>query len=156
MVDKRIGEGARALLFERLTDESPRARTEPRPLRTHDARGLRASVLQRLMLLLNTRATRPRPRDGRLTVLDYGLPDYSSQYTRDPGTRARLASEITSAIAAFEPRLEVTRVAVEPLPTSERALGVVIEGLLRSEHTTEPVSFSVPLNGSAGEEIQAS
>lgn len=138
---------SRALLFERLIDETPRVPFEYRPLRTHDAAGLTLSVYRRLQLLLNTRATRPRPEKGTLTVLDYGLPDYSALYTRDPVAHKRLAREILRTIEAFEPRLEVAAVEIEPLEENERTLSVSIRGRLRSEETTEPVAFTVALTG---------
>lgn len=118
---------------------------ELRPLRTHDAQGLRASVLRRLHLLLNTRAPRPRPAAGPLNVLDYGLPDYSSHYTRDPEVHARLVREIRRTIEAFEPRLEVAAVQVTPTSDNDRTLRVAISGRLRGEATIEPVAFSIPL-----------
>ncbi|MEX2584193.1 MAG: type VI secretion system baseplate subunit TssE [Gemmatimonadota bacterium] len=144
--------GARALLFERLVDEIPRVRAEPRPLRTHDAQGLWTSVHRRLQMLLNTRAPRPRPARGELTVLDYGLPDYSALYTRDEGAHARLAREIQRTIEAFEPRLEVAGVEVQPISPNDRAVGVAIFGRLRSEDTTEPVAFTIALTGETSDQ----
>ena len=146
MADSGIGEGGRALLFERLVDESPRTQAELRPFRTHDAQGLRASVLRRLDLLLNTRATRLRP-SGELTVLDYGLPDYSSAYTRDAGMHQHLTREIQRTIEAFEPRLTLTSVAVSVAGDNERSLKVELLGRIRGESTTEPVAFTIPLSG---------
>ena len=143
----RVGEGARALLFERLVDENPRTQAEQRPLRTHDSEGLRTSVLRRLDLLLNTRATRTRPADGPLTVLDYGLPDYSATYTRDSRTQALLAREIRRTIEAFEPRFVVDDVVIKPTSENDRSLMVALSGRLRSESTIEPVAFSIPLAG---------
>ena len=128
-------------------DENPRVRSEPRPLRTHDARGLEVSVLRRLQMLLNTRAPGPRPASGELTVLDYGLPDYSAHYTRDPAVHAHLAREIERTIEAFEPRLKVAMVEVEQSAGNERSLSVTVTGRLRGEETTEPVAFAIALNG---------
>lgn len=152
MPRQRIEEGARALLFERLVDEDPRSRTEVRPFRTHDASGLQASVLRRLELLLNTRATRERPEEGPLTVLDYGLPDYSARYTRDPVAHRRIADEVRRAIDAFEPRLEVDAVEIIPITGHARSLSVRIEGRIRSERTTEAVAFSIALAAGSGTE----
>jgi type VI secretion system lysozyme-like protein len=141
------GEGGRALLFERLVDESPRTQAELRPFRTHDAEGLRASVLRRLDLLLNTRATRLRPSSGVLTVLDFGLPDYSSNATRDSALQKYLAREIQRTIEAFEPRLAVASVNVSLADNNERTLKVELLGRIRGESTTEPVAFTIPLSG---------
>src|SRR6185437_15820872 len=108
------------------------------PFRTHAPDGLRASVLRRLNLLLNTRATRPRPDGGPLTVLDFGLPDIAALYTRDPGAHAHLAREIHRTIAAFEPRLAVAEVRVALASGNERSLRVELSGSIRTEHMTEP------------------
>lgn len=145
-----MGEGARALLFERLVDEDPRAATELRPLRTHDRAGLRASVLRRLILLLNTRAPRLRPVSGALTVLDFGLPDHSALYSRDPEAHRALALEIRRTIRSFEPRLEVAEVLVAPGSDPDRSVQVRIRGRIRDEEVTEPVAFSIDLGGTAG------
>ena len=135
------------MLFERLVDDNPRSQVEYRPLRTHDAPGLRASVLRRLELLLNTRSPRPRPESGTLTVLDFGLPDISALYTHDAIVHARLATEIRRTVEAFEPRLIVDDVAVGMAPGNERSVRVAIQGRLRSEETTEPVAFTIALTG---------
>lgn len=147
MERRRNGQGARALLFERLADDEPRAASELHPFRTHAPDGLRASVLRRLDLLLNTRATRPRPDGGPLTVLDFGLPDISALYARDPGAHAHLTREIHRTIAAFEPRLVVADVRVARVPGNDRSLYVQLAGAIRTEHITEPVSFTIPLAG---------
>lgn len=147
MERNRTGEGARALLFERLADDEPRARTELYPFRTHSPDGLKASVLRRLDLLLNTRATRPRPEGIPLTVLDFGLPDFSAMYGRDPGARSQLAREIRRSIQAFEPRLQVAGVTVAPSSENDHALQVAVTGTVRIGHVTESVSFSIPLSG---------
>lgn len=147
MERNRSGEGARALLFERLADEDPRSQMELSPFRTHTPAGLRASVFRRLNLILNTRATYPRPDDLPLTVLDFGLPDFSAMYGRDPRTHALLAREIRRTIEAFEPRLELATVQVSLGEGNDRSLQVTLEGRIRVEHITEPVSFSIPLTG---------
>lgn len=138
-------EGARALLFERLTDENPAWRTELRPLRTHDAAGLKESVLRRLHLLLNTRTARPRPEGGELTVLDYGLPDFSGSYARDTNLHGQLAEQIRAAVEKFEPRLLLDDVAVEAAGEHQDQLQIRLSGRLRSERTAEPVSFTVQI-----------
>lgn len=145
MARNRGSEGARALLFERLADQEPRSSTELSPFRTHSPEGLKASILRRLQLILNTRATRPRPDGYPLTVLDFGLPDYSSMYGQDPRTQAIVVTEIRRTIEAFEPRLQLSTVQLVPVSTNGRSLQLELAGSIRVEDIVEPVSFTLPL-----------
>ena len=54
---KRVTEGERALLFERLVDEQPHQRSEPQPFRVLNKEQLAGSVRRELLSLLNTRTT---------------------------------------------------------------------------------------------------
>lgn len=151
MREPRRTEGARALLFERLVDHDPQSPGEPRPLRVLDPHELRESVRREVARLLNTRCpTPPEELGGReRTVLDYGLPDFSHLYTRDPRAQEALAQEVQRAVAAFEPRLRQVRAVVEPLRNSQRELWVRIDALLRVGEVMEAVSFPVAIRDGA-------
>jgi len=143
--EPRTIEGARALLFDRLVDLDPRQAVEQHPLRVLDRDGLRESVRREVARLLNTRT--PLPPSGlegrERTVLEYGLPDFSARYTRDPGARAELAREMERCIEAYEPRLRGVRVEVELPPGSQRELTARVSGTMVSGDVVEPVSFPV-------------
>lgn len=119
---------ARVPLFERLADAEPQRHDEARPLRTLDREGLQASVGRELLRMLNRRVT-PRP-GMRLSVLDYGLPDWSGLYPANPDDRLRIGRDIERAILAFEPRLRAPRVEVEPSARGQHILLARLGGRL--------------------------
>ena len=77
------------------------------------AAGVEASVLRELQRLLNSRSRLPLDEfmAAPLTVLDYGIPDYSARSAQSESDRRLIAAAITRAIDTFEPRaadVEVT------------------------------------------------
>lgn len=117
-----------------------------RPARVLDVQGLRRSVWRELRSLLNTRRHgRPwRPGEGEaLTVLDYGLPDFSSLSASSGADQERLAGAVAAAVAAFEPRLRDVRVRVERLRQDDRALLLRVEARLVVGTHAEPVAFEL-------------
>lgn len=168
--------GARALLFDRLVDLHPKADKEERPLRILDREELKKSVRQELGRLLNTRCSLSLHRLGETerSVVNYGIPDFSSLSPHNADDRALIASIIGQTIAAFEPRLREVRVEVVPIsddesaalkqtncmhdifemnesrPGGEGRLWVSIEALMVVGLFNEPVSFPVLLNNKNG------
>lgn len=146
MRDPKPLEGGRALLFERLTDADPLSREEEaQPLRVHDREELKESVRRELARLLNTRCSVPsRQLDSReRSVLDYGIPDFSSLSALSADDQKRLASIVAHSIAAFEPRLTDVRVRAERVRSNDRALILRVDALLSMGTHAEPVSFPV-------------
>src|SRR5688572_33374580 len=120
------------------------AEGEGRPFRAFDVRALKESVRRELWRLLNTRRHgRPWQADGReeMTVLDYGLPDFSSLSAASGDDQNRLAAEVAAAVTAFEPRLRDVRVTVERLRREDRALLLRLDARLAVGSVAEPVSF---------------
>lgn len=151
-----MGEGTievRAPLFDRLVDRDPRQQRELRPQRTLGRAGLRESVRQELVRLLNTRCPIPAHRLGgrERSVVDYGVPDFSGLSARSYEDRGRLAETLRQAVVAFEPRLAEVRVRLEPVPGDDLTLAGRIEALLRTGAVPEPVSFMTVLQIKEGE-----
>ncbi|HEY0006426.1 MAG TPA: type VI secretion system baseplate subunit TssE [Pyrinomonadaceae bacterium] len=139
-------EGARALLFERLMDDDPKSlKEEPHPFRILNKKELKESVRRELERLLNTRCSVPTHLLGDVerTIINYGIPDFSSFSAQNADDQRRLAQIIRETINAFEPRLRQVQVTVEPFQKSNRALWVKIDGVLLIGSVTEPVSFPV-------------
>ncbi|MEO8381194.1 MAG: type VI secretion system baseplate subunit TssE [Acidobacteriota bacterium] len=134
-------------LFDRLVDRDPRLRHELRPMRTLDRRGLRESVRRELEQLLNTRCPFPAHRLPlpERSVIDYGIPDFSSYSARNFDDRRRLAEILAHTIAAFEPRLIDVRVELEQVPGDDLALRGIIEARMLTDSVPEPVSFETSL-----------
>jgi type VI secretion system protein ImpF len=156
MRDPKPVEGGRALLFERLVDTEPRSREEEaQPFRVLDVRALKESVRHELARLLNTRRhVRPgddRNEDEKMTVLDYGIPDFSPLSATSGDDQLRLAASVAATITAFEPRLEAVRVHVERLRLEDRALLLRVEARLAVGTVAEPVSFPILVHGKSGE-----
>lgn len=147
--DARPWLGARAPLFDRLVDENRLRKTEERPVRLLGRDGLIASVERELALLLNTRSVRSLDQldEGPLTVIDYGLPDYSAWYTESLTDRGRLEEVVRTVVEAFEPRLANPTVRVVPSVTDRKTLLVDIGGDLRIGTHMEPVSFPLEITG---------
>jgi type VI secretion system lysozyme-like protein len=145
--------GARALLFERLTDDDPASPDEARPLRVLDRSALRQSVRRELFCLLNTRSPRPEAFESgeRLTVLDYGVPDFSHRFASSAEDRLRYAEILLRAITAFEPRLRQVRVSLEPSPDDQAKLTGLIDAILEVGTVKEPVSFPLAVGSVTGE-----
>lgn len=153
MPDPKHVEGGRALLFERLVDLEPSRRgVEDEPFRVHSVRALRESVRRELEQLLNTRCSIPlrQPSGVERSVIDYGLPDFSSLSASSGDDQNLLQELIRSTVSFFEPRLREVTITVEQLPRHDRSLAVTIGGLLVVGDVLEPISFPVYLGAATG------
>src|SRR3712207_6851416 len=142
MRDPKKVEGGRALLFERLAGGDSRAAQEgARPFRVHEFDSLKQSVRRELLRLLNTRSSAGLDARGDLSVLNYGLPDFSSLSALSGDDRSKLSALVAQAVTAFEPRLRDVRVTAEGLRSNDRALILRLDALLVMGEHSEPVSF---------------
>jgi len=151
MPDPKPIAGARALLFDRLVDV-PDWDERERPLRILNSEQLKASVRRELERLLNTRCSIPLHRLGEeeRSVVNYGIPDFSSLSPHNADDHALIASIVGQTITAFEPRLRQVRVEVGPVSAAESALWLNISAELAVGMFAEPVSFPVILNSKSG------
>lgn len=142
----------RTPLFDRLVDKDRFLRNELRPMRTLDRRGVKESVRRELEQLFNTRCPVPAHKlAGRVrTVIDYGIPDFSTFSARNQDDWGRMADILRRAIEIYEPRLAQVRVAVERDRDDEFALVAQIEAVLVTENVPEPVSFTTVLQTKEG------
>jgi type VI secretion system lysozyme-related protein len=124
-------------LFDRLASQDEAGFAQAA---VFDRQALSESVRQELLRLLNTRRS-IRPRLKQLTIIDYGIADWSGLYADRSEDRIKLAREIRLAIASFEPRLQLSEVTVQPLDGSRHALRVNIAGRLRGGADVWPVAF---------------
>jgi len=139
---------ARVPLLERLLDTHRQEQTESPPLRVLGEAGLRASIAAELERLFNTR--RATARETGLTVLDYGIPDWSDLYASNVDDRMRIERGMLRAILSFEPRLRRPNVSVTPIATEKQNLHVDVRGQLRDDREAPAVLFSIHLhNGRA-------
>lgn len=143
--------GARALLFDRLVDIGDGHEAE-QPLRILNEKQLKDSVRRELERLLNTRCSIPLHQigDEERSVINYGIPDFSSLSPHNADDHALIASIVAQTITAFEPRLRQVRVEVGPVFSAESALWLNISAELVIGLYSEPVSFPVTLNSKSG------
>jgi type VI secretion system protein ImpF len=152
MTDPKPIAGARALLFDRLVDVPPYGDEREQPLRILNREQLKASVRRELERLLNTRCSIPLHRLGEeeRSVVNYGIPDFSSLSPHNADDHALIASVVAQTIAAFEPRLRQVHVEVGPVSVTESALWLNISAHLVVDLFAEPISFPLTLNSKSG------
>lgn len=126
-------------LLDRLTDEEPDRRVEPREQRVMSKQRLRRAVLRDLAWLFN--ATRYEAGQdlswtshARQSVLNYGLPALSGRAATSLDV-AGLERAIRQAIVEFEPRVLADSLRVTTLDEPDRldhhnVIGVEIQGQL--------------------------
>jgi type VI secretion system protein ImpF len=106
---------------------------------------LRESVQRDLQNLLNTRirfiSPDPRLKEVQDSIVNYGLPDLSSQPLNSKQGKLEFASFIERAIRRYEPRFK--KVTVTPVSSEAITKGVTfrIEAVLFADPAPEDVSF---------------
>lgn len=164
MVDSHNTGGARALLFDRLVDTELNEKEESPPYRVLSRQELWKSVRAELGQLLNSRCPVPLHLLGEeeRTVINYGIPDFSSLSPHSSNDRALIASIIGQTITAFETRLSNVRVTAEYIEGDERKLHITVEADLVTDSvieirshpefgsSVEPVSFPIVLHSKTG------
>jgi type VI secretion system protein ImpF len=146
-------------LLDRLLDDQPETREEPR---WHDGlviKTLKHGVCRDVQNMLNAR----RPLDDlpeaylelRNSLVNYGLPDLQSLEIREDHELEHLCRTIAALLEAFEPRLR--RVVVTPDLGDEgrrpldRRLRFTIEALLVVEPLREGVRLSSAIDATSGD-----
>lgn len=141
---------ARVLLFDRLVDRTPGQQYENPPLRMMGAADLQNSIGNELRRLFNTRSTTHG--DGPLSMIDYGLPDWSTLHASNSEERKEIERGMQKAILAFEPRLRQPQVLVDPVAQHQQTLSIRLNGKLTSDDESWPVAFGIRI-GTFGAEI---
>lgn len=164
MADSRDTGGARALLFDRLVDTELCDQEESPPFRVLTRQELLKSVRAEVGQLLNSRCPVPLHLLGEeeRTVINYGIPDFSSLSPQSSDDRALIANIIGQTITAFETRLRNVRVTAEYSEGDQRTLHITVEADLVTDSvieirsypetgsSVEPVSFPIVLHSKTG------
>lgn len=154
------------MLFERLVDTEPEkpCKEESPPFRVLTRQELRNSVKRELGQLLNSRCPVPLQRLGDVerTVINYGIPDFTSLSPESSEDRKLIASIIGQTIAAFETRLRNVRVTANYSGDDQRTLQISVEADLVTDTVVEirshldigtslePMSFPIVLHSNTG------
>lgn len=109
------------------------------------ADGVETSVAQELRRLLNSRSgiTLSDFANAPLTVLDYGIPDYTALSAQSDTECALIAGAIRHAIAFFEPRLFDVNVTPISGATGMTIALFHIEASLRVAQTVRRIQFTL-------------
>lgn len=137
-------------VLDRLLDDAPNVERDGARERQQDLRGLRASVARDLEALLNTRRASIEPVPDALahvrrSIVDYGIPDFTSRGLANPDDREAVRRSVEHAIATHESRLRQVRVAMEPAGAGQRELRFRVEAILEVAPAREPVRFDAML-----------
>ena len=129
-------------LLDRLSDDAPHERIEPRERRVMSAKQLRASVLRDLSSLLNAHALygcvslAAHPL-AAASVLNYGLRDVTGTVRSSLNIPA-LGRDIEQTITRFEPRIVAGTLRVEPVERDETAAATSVAFLVQADLWAHP------------------
>ena len=142
-------------VLDRLLDDQPGNRSEAPKSRHQVLRELKLSVQRDLQNLLNTRwRSDPWPADLDeldLSLVSYGIPDFSGIQMGAPSERERLRMIVEQAIRKFEPRFKTVRVTLsDHKDATDRMLRFKIDAMLYAEPAPEPVVFDSQLEPATG------
>jgi type VI secretion system protein ImpF len=137
-------------LLDRLLDDEPSNSQEAPKARHQVLRELKQSVRRDLENLLNTRwrcmVWPPNLDEVDLSLINYGIPDFTGINMAAPSERERLRQIIERIVKKFEPRFKSIKVKLlENSDKADRTLRFRIDALLHAEPSPEPVSFDSQL-----------
>lgn len=81
-----------------------------------------------------------------LTVIDYGVPDFSALTVQSENDLRLLQQVLFKAVSSFEPRLDRLEVRVTCLPASQHKAQVILAGAVRIAGQLRRVDFDLGLN----------
>ena len=132
--------------FVPLFDRFGTPASEPLGPGLQDAAGLQESLARDLHRLLSTKCslTVQGYLDAEsLTVLDYGVPDFSGLSLQSSEHLLTMAAVIRKALEAFEPRLRMLEVSCSAYPNSSTRLLVDIAGAVMLAGQLHRVGFEM-------------
>ena len=133
-------------VLDRLIDEDPERTSDPPKSRGQSLAELRAAVRRELEAILNTRyRCRSWPRDlAELdrSLLNYGIPDFTSAFMATDASREWFREAIEQAIRRCEPRFQRVDVQImENTDQLDRMIRFRIEALIYADPAPEPIVF---------------
>jgi type VI secretion system protein ImpF len=159
MADLTPKERLQPSLLDRLTDNAPNAKEEPRDDRVLSPRRLKACVMRDLQWLLNTcdlasvQDLDSYPEVGQ-SVLNFGLPDLAGHNVSGLDVLS-LERELRRAILRFEPRIMrqslVIRAVVDESHMSHNAIRFDIEGELWGQPMPQQLYLKTEVDLESGE-----
>lgn len=141
-----------APLFDRLLGPDDGSYFEPKL----DSLGLKKSLARELAQLFSTksRLTLAQFQSSELTVLDYGLPDFTALSPTSPNDTTLMAEVMTKCLEKFEPRLSMVLVNVKPDTTSKTSAHASIAAAVTIGRQAVRVDFDLAFTPSGGMRLQ--
>jgi type VI secretion system protein ImpF len=139
-----------ASVLDRLLDDHPEQQHELPKARHQLLRELKQSVRRDLENLLNTRwrcvSWPPNLDELELSLVNYGIPDFTGVNMASPAERERLRRLIEQIVRKFEPRFKTVKVIMlANRDETDRTLRFRIDAMLYAEPAPEPVIFDSEL-----------
>lgn len=133
----------RASLIDRLLDKQAHTKSDFIPIQSQTEKEYLNSIVRDLSALFNTRSSTFEAdyESGELTVLDYGIPDFSHYSLESRDDRLKLLRHLRHAIIQFEPRIKNPVVESEKDPDNERVLTLKISGTVMIKESPLRITF---------------
>lgn len=137
-------------LLDRLLDDRPHKSMEASSQRLCSLADYKASIVRDLEILVNTRQSLVA---GELegfanlggTILDYGMPDFTSRSVLDPQDRLLIQRQLEKAITVGDRRFRSVKVQLLAQQTGQRMLTFRVDAVLRLQDISRQVSFDAVL-----------
>lgn len=137
-------------LLDRLLDDRPYQSIEASSQRLCSLADYKASIVRDLEILVNTRQSLvANELDGFVnlsgSILDYGMPDFTSRSVLDPKDRLLIQRQLEKAITVGDRRFRSVKVQLLAQQTGQRMLTFRVDAVLRLQDVTRQVSFDAVL-----------
>ncbi|MBA1190312.1 type VI secretion system baseplate subunit TssE [Pseudomonas entomophila] len=137
-------------LLDRLLDDRPHQSTEPSGLRTFSLAEYKASIVRDLEVLVNTRQSLVAEELEGFphlagSILEYGMPDFTSRSVLDPHDRRLIQHQLERAITTGDRRFHRVRVQLLAQQDGHRMLTFRVDAVLRLQDISRQVSFDAVL-----------
>lgn len=137
-------------LLDRLLDDHPHQSMEASSQRLCSLVDYKASIVRDLEVLVNTRQSLvANELEGFVnlggTILDYGMPDFTSRSVLDPQDRLLIQRQLEKAITVGDRRFRSVKVQLLAQQTGQRMLTFRVDAVLRLQDITRQVSFDAVL-----------
>jgi type VI secretion system protein ImpF len=137
-------------LLDRLLDDRPHQSTEASSQRLCSLADYKASIVRDLEILVNTRQSLvANELKGFVnlsgSILDYGMPDFTSRSVLDPEDRLLIQRQLEKAITDGDRRFRSVKVQLLAQQTGQRMLTFRVDAVLRLQDVTRQVSFDAVL-----------
>jgi len=141
-----------APLFDRLLGPDDGSSCEPKL----DPIGLKKSLAREMAQLFSTksRLTLAQYQSRELTVLDYGLPDFTALSPDSDSDTTLMSEVVTKCLDKFEPRLSMVLVKVSPDTYSKTSAHASVAAAVMIGRQALRVDFDLAFTPSGGMRLQ--